>query len=617
LGAALYIERVQVEEGFLDGLNLEFSQGLNVVIGARGTGKSSLIELIRFCLNAKGHTGASERRSFEHAVSVLKSGQVTVTLRDGDQRIIVSRSADQDEPTVSELFTPPIVFSQSEIEAVGLDAAGRLRIVDGFMPSGATGVRDEVSKIGAVRSLTNDATRLRKDISDHEGRLEKLPEIRRQLEELAPDEERVAKVSSEAAVKTKILESLTSKISELSVRTDYVSRFLEGVGEWEFAVREALSEVPDEEKWGSVERSDPLLESKKHIATAVASISESIKAIEAARAGADSSITELSKGRQTFEDQSRTLRTEIESLQAGAGEIIRRGQKLREEKTQLEALRKVVADKKKILSDILQKRSEALAELEEVRLRRFSSRAQAADLLSSVLAPRIRIDVIHAKQVEGYAAAIANALRGSNLKYNELAIVLASIVSPRELIELSDGSNGEELAEIASISKDRAFRVLASLREADLGEIATIDLDDEVQLQLLDGGDYKPFADLSTGQRCTVILPIILEHRERILTIDQPEDHIDNAFITDTLIAGISRRSRKGQLILSTHNANIPVLGEAEFVVHLESDGRRGFVRTAGQLDAPKVVNSITTVMEGGVDAFRRRADFYNTYADE
>jgi ABC-type cobalamin/Fe3+-siderophores transport system ATPase subunit len=82
--------------------------------------------------------------------------------------------------------------------------------------------------------------------------------------------------------------------------------------------------------------------------------------------------------------------------------------------------------------------------------------------------------------------------------------------------------------------------------------------------------------DLSTVQRCTVVLPLILEHSDRILVVDQPEDHIDNAFIVDTLIKSILRRSTSSQVILSTHNANIPVLGEAQLVVQLASDGRRG-----------------------------------------
>ena len=57
------IERVQIEEGFLDGLDVSFTGGLNVVIGARGTGKTSLIELIRFCLGVRGYTSESTRRS--------------------------------------------------------------------------------------------------------------------------------------------------------------------------------------------------------------------------------------------------------------------------------------------------------------------------------------------------------------------------------------------------------------------------------------------------------------------------------------------------------------------------------------------------------------------------
>ena len=51
----MHIERVQIEEGFLDGLDVSFSRGLNVVIGERGTGKTSLIELVRFCFGVDGY----------------------------------------------------------------------------------------------------------------------------------------------------------------------------------------------------------------------------------------------------------------------------------------------------------------------------------------------------------------------------------------------------------------------------------------------------------------------------------------------------------------------------------------------------------------------------------
>ncbi|MCY4136859.1 MAG: AAA family ATPase, partial [Rhodobacteraceae bacterium] len=65
------IERVQIEEGFLDGLDVSFALGLNVIIGERGTGKTSLIELVRFCLGVQGYTSESAKRSLDHALSIL------------------------------------------------------------------------------------------------------------------------------------------------------------------------------------------------------------------------------------------------------------------------------------------------------------------------------------------------------------------------------------------------------------------------------------------------------------------------------------------------------------------------------------------------------------------
>src|SRR5271166_5679865 len=99
------IERVQVEEGFLDGLDVMLVPGLNALIGARGTGKTSLIELIRFCLDVRGYTAETGKRSRDHALSVLGAGQVTVTLSDGKETIIVTRTGNDTEPRASGSFT--------------------------------------------------------------------------------------------------------------------------------------------------------------------------------------------------------------------------------------------------------------------------------------------------------------------------------------------------------------------------------------------------------------------------------------------------------------------------------------------------------------------------------
>jgi predicted ATP-dependent endonuclease of OLD family len=100
----MHIERIQIEEGFLDGLDLTLVPGLNVLIGARGTGKTSLIELIRYCLDVRPHTSDTAKRSRDHAVSVLGPGQVTLTLSDGRNKIVVSRTALDQAPLTTRSF---------------------------------------------------------------------------------------------------------------------------------------------------------------------------------------------------------------------------------------------------------------------------------------------------------------------------------------------------------------------------------------------------------------------------------------------------------------------------------------------------------------------------------
>jgi recombinational DNA repair ATPase RecF len=155
----MHIERVQIEEGFLDGLDVQFISGLNVIIGARGTGKTSLIELIRFCLDVKGHTAETERYSRNHALSVLGSGQVTVTLADAGRKVAVTRTANDISPRASGPFSVPIIFSQTEIELVELQATGRLRILDSFLEDSRNREAEEATAASDIRSLTAEGRR--------------------------------------------------------------------------------------------------------------------------------------------------------------------------------------------------------------------------------------------------------------------------------------------------------------------------------------------------------------------------------------------------------------------------------------------------------------------------
>jgi hypothetical protein len=104
-------------------------------------------------------------------------------------------------------------------------------------------------------------------------------------------------------------------------------------------------------------------------------------------------------------------------------------------------------------------------------------------------------------------------------------------------------------------------------------------------------------------------LPILLLDSDRPLLIDQPEDNLDNAFIYETVVRNIAEVKNGRQLIFVTHNPNIPVLGDAERVFVTESDGQRGRVRVAGNVD--EVKTEIEQILEGGAAAFLERKRRY------
>ena len=611
----MYIERVQIEEGFLDGLDITFSPGLNVIIGARGTGKSSLLELIRFCLSAQNYSEVTKKRSYDHAVSVLGSGQIMLTLRDDDQQIIVTRTAEHAQPEASARYIKPLIFSQSEVETVGLQASGRLRIIDGFTKENEKLKSSEEKAIAIIRSLMKDIAGLNERIEELGIQLAQIRDIREKLKELEPKEKKVSGLSADAKNKSNELEKLSKKLSKLTVETDTISRFREEVGEVERLVEKALSKLPnyyssfdeDDEKSGEGTLKSILMK----IRPIDRKLQETSAQFEQINLEIEGLLEKSGEERQNLNRKARVLRQSIDELQKGAGTIVREGQKLRQRLAQIEALRPIIKREKKELAEYISKRDEQLNRLEEYRVRRFEQRSDVEKKLNAILGPQIKIEVFQSGDVDNYSATLTDALRGSGLQYKTLVPKISKNISPRELLEFVDSFDIDGLSDIAGIHPERASKIIAALNEADLGEITTVEIEDEVSFFLLDGGDYKDFIDLSTGQRCTVILPLILEHAEKVIVIDQPEDHIDNAFITETLIKAILRGADKGQMILTTHNANIPVLGDADFVIQLASDGNRGYEAVSGSLENLNVVEAISTVMEGGAEAFQRRAEFY------
>lgn len=610
----MYIKRLQIEEGFLDGIDLSFQPGLNVVIGPRGSGKTSVVELLRYCLGVQSFTEKMAKDSREHALSVLQSGQVTVTLSLDEHDVTVTRTYDEGQPRRTGDFPSLIILSQKEVEAVGLDEAGRLSIVDGFRKARYTIEGELDAMIPQVRSFTVEIRNIMQEIRDLDDHIRGLGDTSEALKKAEAEQKDIMKTVSKAEARQKELKKHTDMISAARLRSAMYQRVDRSISEWRASLERLLALPPAIEDWhASAGPKDRLSSIRSDLQNALASTSEGLRFLQSAC----DQLAQLEKDNESerisIEAKARTLRREFDDLQKGAGVVARRVSDLRDKANQLVALNALRKQKYDKLTRTQSKRGVLLDRLDELREQRFNERQTVGAGLSADLGPAIRVALERSGLHPEYVSAIRGALRGSGLHHAKLAPLLANELSPRELAEAVEGGNVDYLVEHADLARDRAQKIVFEMGTTGLEDILTVPIQDLVRFSLLDGSEYKTSENISTGQRCTVVLPILLRRSGLPLVIDQPEDHLDNAFIVDTLIEAIKKRANNDQLIMATHNPNIPVLGEASRVILLGSDGRHGFVREAAPLDDPASINAITNVMEGGREAFERRAQFYDS----
>ena len=123
---------------------------------------------------------------------------------------------------------------------------------------------------------------------------------------------------------------------------------------------------------------------------------------------------------------------------------------------------------------------------------------------------------------------------------------------------------------------------------------------------------FIPLSNASAGQKTTTILTFLLAYGSQPLLLDQPEDDLDNRLVYDLIVARLKVAKSKRQIIVVTHNANIPVNGDSEYIVSMDSETNIIQVNQTGTMDDKSIRQEICDVMEGTKDAFEMRAKKYH-----
>lgn len=127
----------------------------------------------------------------------------------------------------------------------------------------------------------------------------------------------------------------------------------------------------------------------------------------------------------------------------------------------------------------------------------------------------------------------------------------------------------------------------------------------------------KKFEELSAGWKTSVILDIILGFEGDIapIIIDQPEDNLATNYINKGLVSAIKQIKSKKQILLVSHNATIPMLGDAQNVVLCINEEGKIIIRSSGlegEIEGKSIVDYIAEITDGGKPSIKKRVKKYN-----
>ncbi len=666
------IERVQIDGGFLDGLKVELNPNLNGIIGGRGTGKSTLLEIIRHAFDIPAKTQVNVRQAQSILESVFPIGsRVTVDFELADntkdrneqtsaayrvERLSghppqVFRAGDDTPLRIAPVDLLPLqVYGQKEIYEISQNPEFQLRLLDNYVAEALKPLQEKERWIlRRLRAHADEILRLEETIAVSQEWLARLGAIEEELR-------RMETVGFEARVRQKeqyererrLLDLAQSQIDDLGADLDALAQ----------KQRLNVDELADDIVTGLPHRD--LLRAQRALLQAVnetlvhgISLLQTQIADRWAEGHAARADWQAAYGQQ--EKDYREMLGELHAAEQSLNPD--RYIQLQQRKQELKARDREVQQQKIRIAELTAERQELKQQLRNVRRRQYETRRDKAIELTEALKVdkktrkgSIRITLHPAGYRKAYKDYMRDLFAGLNVR-NPRRDALAEIEAgeperqaqhpvqiggetrylapkiPRYLdpIDLAETIRAEQeredeadslLEQRFKVDSDTMRRNMTSLSHRQLFELELFAVPDLPIIELQVGSGqlgYRRLDQLSVGQKCTALLSVVLLESPAPLLIDQPEDDLDNQFIFDQIATTLRREKERRQFIIATHNANIPVSGDAELTIVLQADGKHGQVAPdgIGPIDAQPIKDFMEQILEGSQEAFCLRKEKY------
>jgi DNA repair ATPase RecN len=612
------------EGGFLDGTRLHLNSNLNVLVGGRGTGKSTIIESLRYVL-AIDPLGEEANKAHQGVLKyVLKSGtKVSLLVRSHHpakhdytiERTIPNPPVVKDEGgDVLNLSPRNVVpgvevFGQHEISELTKSRDKLTLLLERFVerdPNAGSQKAKVRLELERSRNRIADVQRELKLVDERLGLLPGLEETQKRFQD-AGLEERL-KEKSLLVREERILATLRERLSPIASLRQEIADALPI--DTAFLSSRALEGLPN---------SALLAEGTAILDRLTTQLKSITTQIENASSGADAELAVL---RARWEEQRQTVETTYQALLRELQKSKIDGEEFIRLRRQIEELRPLKEKKETLVRDLAAFQTNRRNWLDEwLNLQSVEYRAleRAAKRVSRKLAGRVRATVSMGGNREPLEKLLREEVGGN------LAALLDRLKS-RDSLSMLDFAQRcregkESLTSHYSLPPAAAERLAQASADVFM-KLEELELPATTRIELNTASDGEPEAwqmieALSTGQKATAVLLLLLLESEAPLVVDQPEDDLDNRFITDGVVPTMKTEKRKRQFVFSTHNANIPVLGDAELIIGLstgiQNEAVQGRVqeRHMGSIDMQPVREMVEEILEGGKTAFEMRRQKY------
>lgn len=620
------IERIRFTGGYLDSVDIALSDHLNAVIGGRGTGKSTLLECIRyaFALEPKTQNALKQHKSVIDTNLGKERGMVEITLRSavlhgrkftvsrkyGNQPVITDEQGKVVPYHPTDLLPGIELYGQNEIYEMTRDEHSRNQLIERFLEGEHEqfdAVIDKLlAKLKENRGSIKRALSQKDDVEAEVERLPKLLDQAKQYTALGIEEKLkiIPKLEKEKQLKARVDEDVTRV-------KDAIETLKDSLPDTFFLSDSVLDDLPHAD----------LLKQQRGVLQALrAGVEQSLEKLEQLALHADTQLSPLKQSllkKQQHEEQN--LEKAFKDIPASQGKTGRQiGAEYQTLLTQIAQIRPKQTNlehRQAQIDELYDQRRKLLLELEQHTSARATNISKSVQRLKRKLEQKLRFTF----QRQGNRQEFINFLNNCHLEgvgSKRLAWVLDNDFSPSNLAATI--RQGEAELTLNFGITGTVVTALTRLPEVKLLELEELQLPDTMAIELnVTHGEreavFRPIEELSTGQQCTAVLHLLLLDNQDPLILDQPEDNLDNAFIADRIVAELRRAKLSRQFLFATHNANIPVFGDAEWIGVLSVEESKGMIlpEQQGAIDVPKVQELAADILEGGKGAFNQRREKY------